>query len=1081
MSKNKFYKCFVWLLLSCSSAFAQPSLEKMQRKLAAEKQNTAQSFYKFELNSKIKTQAGILLSPDMAVQKNNLLPWLADKLALRQGADAFMQKEGSTDYAGTQVSKLQQYYKGIKVEHGVISEADINNKVRLLQMEFYPIPENLITVPVLNEDAALQKAMQFVGAQKYVWQGYTGDDADHEKPAGELVIVEDIFNDLGKMCLAYKFNVFAAQPMSRQYVYVNVLNGKIVFTDAIIKHLANDRNNFSSQPNAGARSKKEKDQQGQFLKLPDLKSNKGSVAGWSAKGTANDFASADTRYSGQVFMATDSVGPGNYRLFETAVGNNTSIHTFNAQNNKFPFPANSVIEFSDNDNNWTAAEYNLGTNNAMLDAHWGAEQVIDYWWTVHGRKSYDNNDGQMINVCHYNINYDNAFWNGTAMFYGDGSGVAGFDAVVALDITAHEIGHAVCQKTCNLVYQRESGALNEALSDIWGACVDNYIQPTIAPLKKKPFQIADEIMLNGRPELRDMANPRSEGQPDTYKDVAHFWRDATIEGCPRPIDSVNDDCRVHRNSGVLNKWFYLITEGDTGTNGNGFFYDVDSMGFAKTEKIAYYTEMILTPNSGYEAARIASLNAVVMLAASPNGVGITAADTVNIIKAWKAVGVMSDSIYNIANTPIFASNDFKSIGVGKYGSIWAGTANNGLYKYDGKTWQKAPVLINHNIADIKTDWNGGIWIGQYGRTGAQAITGGIDYFPDSSFTNTRHWGSFEGIPTRNVRSIFINNDTSLTVDPTLTKLDTFKRVWCAAMSDITAGVSRPGYVARGRQLGASIDTPFKKIALGTDINNGLVQTIGGYDKEVWAFAPNNFGHSQLLRYKTIDTSFIGYVDETNSTLPGGFTAKAIYFDTVGKKWWIGMQSGGVYIYDIVNPGWKQINFPTIFPVGTIVNNNAITGDRKGNIYIGTTNGYVFFGSPNSSVVLNPDSLNQYKRYTTAEGLPSNNVKAIAMDYRAARILLATENGIAFRYLLCKECVNSGPVYSAFPGNWNNPLTWISGEVPGLNANVIVRHDVTVTQDANCNTITVERQGKITVNAGVILNVEGINYIATGRR
>ena len=1060
------------LLLVSATVFAQPSLEKMQRKLAVEKQNTARSFYKFELNAKMRTQAGLLLSPDMAVQKNNLQTWLADKLALRQGTDAFMQRQQATDYAGTKISKLQQFYKGIKVEHGVISAVDINNRVRLLQMEFYPVPNDLPAAPVLNEDAALQKAIRFVGARQYVWEASTDNNPDYEKPVGELVIVEDIFNDIGKMCLAYKFNIFASEPLSRAYIYVDAITGKVVFKDAIIKHLSNERKSFAR---SNRTSFPEINKYSKTLNQSQPDKTSGLISRPTIKGTSNDFGTADTRYSGQVFLIGDSVGPGNYRLYETLAGDSTKIHTLNAQNNVMPLPANSLIEFSDNNNVWSAAEYAVGTNDAMLDAHWGAEQVVSYWWNIHGRKSYDNNRGILFNVCHYNAAYNNAFWNGKAMFYGDGSGIGGFDAVVSLDVAGHEIGHAICEKTAALVYARESGGLNEGFSDIWGACIDNYVQPTISPLTKSPFQIGDEIMLNGRPALRDMSNPKSEKQPDTYKDIANFWKDVSVEGCPVPLDA-NDQCGVHINSGVLNKWFYLITKGGNGTNGNGFNYQVDSMGFLKTEKIAYYTEMILTPNSGYEAARIASLNAVAILGASANGVGITGADSANIIKAWKAVGVLSDTIYNISNTPIFSTNDFKSIGVGQYGYVWAGTANNGLYKYDGKTWQKAPVLTNHNIADIKPDWQGGIWIGQYGRTGAQAITGGIDYFPDTSFTNTHHWGSFDGVPTRNVRSIFINNDTSRTTDPLLTKLDTFRRVWCAAMADITAGISRPGYVGRGRQNG--VDTPFRKIVNGMDVNNGLVQTIGGYRKEVWAFAPNNFGHSQLLRYNVADTSFIGYVDETNSTLPAGFTAKAIYFDSVGKKWWIGMLNGGVYIYDIINPGWTQINFTTIFPAGTFINNNAITGDIRGNIYIGTTNGYVFFGSPNSSVILNPNDSTQYKRFTTIDGLPSNNVKAIAVDYRAARLLLATDNGIAFRYILCSECINTGPVYTLFPGNWNTPSIWNTGEVPGLNSNVIIKHNVVVTEDANCNSLKVEGMGKVTVNAGVKLNIEGVSYIAT---
>ena len=78
MSNNLLVRIsFVLILIYVGlPAFAQPSLERMQRKLSAEKQNTLQSFYKFEINSKIPTQAGILFSPDMAVQKTSLLPWL---------------------------------------------------------------------------------------------------------------------------------------------------------------------------------------------------------------------------------------------------------------------------------------------------------------------------------------------------------------------------------------------------------------------------------------------------------------------------------------------------------------------------------------------------------------------------------------------------------------------------------------------------------------------------------------------------------------------------------------------------------------------------------------------------------------------------------------------------------------------------------------------------------------------------------------------------------------------------------------------------------------------------------------------
>ena len=242
MPKNLFVQILFVVLFTCAGlqVFSQPSLERMKEKLSTEKQNTLQSFYKIEINSKTPNQAGILFSPDLALQKDNLFAWLADKLALRQGADAFLQSGQPSNYAGSQVSKLKQYYKGIKVEHGVISAVDVDNKVRLLQMEFYSVPANLATVPAITETAALEKAIQYVNAEKYVWEEYTGNDEDYAFPKGELVIIEDSYQDIGKLCLAYKFNIYASKPLGRNNVYVNALDGKVVSVDAVIKHLDNN-------------------------------------------------------------------------------------------------------------------------------------------------------------------------------------------------------------------------------------------------------------------------------------------------------------------------------------------------------------------------------------------------------------------------------------------------------------------------------------------------------------------------------------------------------------------------------------------------------------------------------------------------------------------------------------------------------------------------------------------------------------------------------------------------------------------------------------------------------------------------
>jgi len=1034
------------------AAFAQPGLLKMKGKLGLQKINTPQSFYKFDVNEKIPSQGSLLFSKDMALQSIEVKQWLTNQLQLRNGMDDLNYLQAAENYDGFQLQKLQQFFKGVKVEHGVINSTGKNDKVLLMQMEFYAISDSLQTVPVLTEKAALQKALEYTGATRYAWDQTITLDPDWLKPTGELVIVEDIFDNIGKLCLAYKFNIYALEPLSREYIYINAITGRIVFKDAIIKHAngtgpayQKDKSNTGIKEDGFKRFTQEKSRQ-----------DNNRVKKEEYKTLANATGTAATLYSGTRTIITDKVAADSYELHETGRGSNTSIETRNlGQQIDFSL----LSEIVDDDNNWTAAEYDPADTRGALDVHWGAEQVVDYWWTVHGRKSYDNADGTVLNFIRYKTNYNNAFWNGKAMFYGDGSGAPnGQKTFVSLDICGHELGHAVCQKTAGLVYQRESGALNEGFSDIWAACIDNYVTPVIIPQIKNPWLFGDEIEARtGHIALRSMANPLLENQPDTYLDFAHFWKDATLEGCPVPHVTNNDYCGVHFNSGVLNKWFYLITMGGSATNGNNYAYNVTAMGFTKTEKLAYFTEQILTPNSGFEAAKVASVNAASIL-------GWTA-DIPNILEAWKAVGVFADTLYNIANTPVFSSNQFTSIAVGKRGYVWAGTANNGLYRYNGKEWQKAPGLLNHNIADIKTDANGGIWIAQFGRTGAQALNGGVDYFPDTSFSFTQY-GTPEGLSTRNVRSLFINNSLAGT--------ELFKKIWVAAYSDLTGSVIRPGSVIRG--LGTPIVAPnyFKKIVKGVDQNNGFCAPIGGNESQVWVFATSNFGRNQILRYNTADTSFIGFFDETNSILPQGFFTKAIYYDKVYKLWWVGMLQGGVYIYNTISSTWTQVNFPSIFPAGTIINNNAITGDDRGNVYIGTTNGYVFYGNVNAQVALKTDSLGLYKRFTKADGLPADNIRAVCLDTRANRVIMATDSGIVFKYILCPSCIGAGPIFSMFPGPWSSSAVWSNGDVPGINTNVVITHAVTVTQDANCNSLKIISPGSVTVSPGVKLNVEGVD-------
>lgn len=329
--------------------------------------------------------------------------------------------------------------------------------------------------------------------------------------------------------------------------------------------------------------------------------------------STNSPGTAQTRYSGTQNFVTDQVGS-QYRLRE--VRNGVNIKTLNANfGGDQEVIVNSATDFWDsNDNNWTSAEH--GSNNVATDVHWAMEKNYDYWLNVHNRNSINNAGMDISAYVHVGINYDNAYWSRTkfAMFYGDGDLIA--RPLTSLDICAHELGHGICQFTSDLsiVSGSESFALNEGFSDIWGASVEYYAAPN-----KQRWLIGEEITKRPPYHLRSMSNP-PDGygvqSPDTYQDVR--W---------------NSQSDGHYRSGVLNKWYYLLSDGGSGTNGIGNVYSVTGITIAKAEKIAYKTELLLNSNANYAMARTMSIQAAQEI------YGVGSCEEVAVIRAWYAVGV----------------------------------------------------------------------------------------------------------------------------------------------------------------------------------------------------------------------------------------------------------------------------------------------------------------------------------------------------------------------------------------------------------------------------------------------------------
>lgn len=541
--------------------------------------------------------------------------------------------------------KFQLYYDGIKVQYVVYTTHSQNGKVASLSGNIFPITD-VTTQPALSASSALNSALKHTGAEKYMWEDAEyAKENNYNKPQGELVLVPIEQNDGSfKLLLAYKFDIYAAQPLSREYVYVDALDGKILMTDAIIKHA---KGIFGDSAAHNEHIEKSSDIEAAKLALVD--------------------GTAATRYSGSKTISTTLVGT-NYTLRDATRG--SGVFTYNLKKGT----TLKTTDFTDADNNWTAAEFNNAAfDNAALDAHWGVSSTYDYFKNTFNRNSYNNSGGALKSYVHYSSAYENAYWSGTEMVYGDGAST--FAPLTSLDVTAHELGHGICEYSANLVYSRESGALNEGLSDIWGSVVENAFAPT-----KQNFLIGEDITKTAPGYLRSMSNPKSglSAQPDTY--LGTNWKAATSSCTPT---NNNDQCGVHYNSGVLNHFFYILTQGKTGTNDKGNSYSVTGIGFDKSAKIIYRMETsYLSSTSTYASVLTYAIQSAKDLygADSPEAIATqNALYAVGLGTAYSGGGTSTDTIAPSAPTNLTASG---TTSVATNLSWSASTDNVGVTGYD---------------------------------------------------------------------------------------------------------------------------------------------------------------------------------------------------------------------------------------------------------------------------------------------------------------------------------------------------------------------------------------------------------------
>lgn len=350
-----------------------------------------------------------------AAQLNTMLGLNANSDLVLMNAEA--------DQIGEVHYRYYQTYFGKPVEHSMFivhtNDGMIRGMSGSIVMEFDQQNASDKSAQ-LSEKDAVETAISFVQAEKYMWQddameqrlkNQTSDKHATYYPTAQLVWYnsgEEI--DPAGLLLAWKVNVYAQQPLSRADIFVDAQTGKILGTADRLYHS-------------------------------------------DATGTAA------TAYSGTQTIHSDLNGS-NYRLRDYTKGN--GVITLKS----------SGSDYSSSSANWTLT----GQDKYALDAHYGVSATYSYYLTNFNRNSLNNAGIALYSYVNDPSQSYNAGWDGSEMLFGNlGSGGAG---ITAIDVCGHELTHGVTQYTCDLNYSYQSGAMNESMSDIMGKSVQFWAKPS---------------------------------------------------------------------------------------------------------------------------------------------------------------------------------------------------------------------------------------------------------------------------------------------------------------------------------------------------------------------------------------------------------------------------------------------------------------------------------------------------------------------------------------------------------------------------------------------------------------------------
>ena len=445
----------------------------------------------------------------------NYLDRIKTAMHVQNPEEEFFTETQWEDELGFTHVKMQQYYHGLEVFGGEVLLHGSMGLINRFNGTYYPTPVVADLTPGLSEEEAVRIVIKDVSTLvKYMRLSDEVKTFYHYDGPEVTLVIYHFNRELDSERLAWHIRI---RP--------NVLDWYDYFVDAETGEVINKYNNTCTDGPATAQA-------------VDLNGITQTIHTYLANGKYYLIDASRPMFNqGQSQMPDNPVG---------------AIVTLDAN---YSTPQNlSAYFIATTNNSWN--------NPTAVSAHTNAGLTYEYYRTTHGRNSIDGEGGTIYSVININddngAGMDNAFWNGQAMFYGNGNQL--FTPLAgALDVGGHEMTHGVIQHTANLVYQYESGAINEAMADIGGTMVE-----------RNNWQLGEDIIPAGSQyfptgALRDMSNPHNGGSSlnDNCYQPAHV---------NEMYHGESDNGGVHINSGVINYAYYQIATAITKNKAEKLYY-----------------------------------------------------------------------------------------------------------------------------------------------------------------------------------------------------------------------------------------------------------------------------------------------------------------------------------------------------------------------------------------------------------------------------------------------------------------------------------------------------------------------------